>query len=287
MILIAYSGSTKCDWALVDDKKNIIRFSTIGFNPYFHEENFISEELLKNKDLMKYSQLVKSVFFYGAGCSSKKLKLIVEHALNGIFLEAKILIDHDLVAAAFSTYNNEPSITCILGTGSNSCHFDGDIVREEIPAIAYILGDEGSGSYYGKKLLSAFLYNQLPEDMHNALILEYGLTKDIIIDKVYMRINANVYLASFMKFITKFKHEKFVTEMVKEGMLEFMKIHVCCFKNYKLEKTHFIGSIGFYFEEILREAANELCINVGEISQQPVEGLFKYHMNHYFSKILI
>jgi glucosamine kinase len=287
MILIADSGSTKCDWAIVDDEKNIIKFTTIGINPYFHDEDFIAEELLKNTDLMKYSQLVKAVYFYGAGCSSKRLKAVVENALNGIFLEAKIMVDHDLVAAAFSTYQDEPAITCILGTGSNSCHFDGDTVREEVPALAYILGDEGSGSYFGKKLLSLFLYKQLPDYMNDALIHEYALTKDIIIDKVYMKPHANVYLASFMKFITKFKHEKFVIDMVKDGMLAFMKIHVLCFKNYKTEKTHFIGSIAFYFEDVLREAAKELNINVGSISKQPIEGLVKYHVNHHFSKILL
>ena len=285
MILIADSGSTKCDWAIVDYEKNIFNFTTAGINPYFHDEDYITEELLRNTDLMKYSQLVKSVFFYGAGCSSKKLNKIVENALTGIFLEATILIDHDLVAAAYSTYQSEPAITCILGTGSNSCHFDGEVVTEEVPALAYILGDEGSGSYYGKKLLTGFLYKQLPEDMHDALVQEFALTKDMIIEKVYMKPNANVYLASFMKFITKFKHEKFVQDMIKHGMVKFMKIHVCCYKNYTTEKTHFIGSIAFYFEELLREAADELNINVGTITKKPIEGLVKYHIEHYFSKI--
>jgi N-acetylglucosamine kinase-like BadF-type ATPase len=285
MLLIADSGSTKCDWRLIAEDKTYQDFKSIGINPYFHNEDVIEQELSKNEHLLAFADKVTAVFFYGAGCSSKSLKAIVDRGLGRIFKNAQIHVDHDLVAAAFAVYQDEPCIACILGTGSNSCHFDGDIVREEVPALAFILGDEGSGSYFGKKLLSDFLYKRLPREMHNALIEEFGLNKDIIMDRVYMKPHANVYLASFMKFITRFKSLKYVQDMIKGGLEAFIDTHVCCYRDYKTVETNFIGSVAFYHEDILREVAQSRGVRIGRIIKKPIDGLYDYHIKHYFAKI--
>lgn len=285
MLLIADSGSTKCDWRLVASDKSYRDFKSIGINPYFHSEEIIENELNSVAGLAKYAEQVTAVFFYGAGCSSNDLKRIVDRGLGRVFANAQIYVDHDLVAAAFSVYEDEPCIACILGTGSNSCHFDGDIVREEVPALAYILGDEGSGSYFGKQLLTDFLYKRLPEDLHRRLVDEMSLSKDKIMDRVYRQPHANVFLASFMPFITSCKSEPYIKDMVRHGLSEFIDIHVKCFRDARKVKTNFIGSVAHYQKDILLEVAAAKGINVGKIIKQPIDGLYAYHVKHYFSKI--
>lgn len=285
MLLIADSGSTKCDWRLVAGDKSYRDFKSIGINPYFHNEDVIEAELKKVPGIDDFADKVTALFFYGAGCSSVELKRIVDRGLGRIFPKAQIYVDHDLVAAAFSVYEDEPCIACILGTGSNSCHFDGDIVREEVPALAYILGDEGSGSYFGKKLLTDFLYKKLPEEMHQRLIDEMSLNKNTIMDRVYMKPYANVYLASFMPFITSCKSEQYVQDMIHEGLSKFIDIHVKCFRDYSKVKTSFIGSVAHYQKDILTEVAAEKGIILGKAIMKPIDGLYQYHMTHYFSKI--
>ena len=227
MILIAESGSTKTDWVLVNDNKEITMFKTMGFNPFFHSSEFIAEEIQNNKEFYEASKNVDKLYFYGAGCSSVEMNNIVKLGLNKIYPNSAVIVDHDLLACALSTYQGEPSISCILGTGSNSCYFDGKVLREEVPAIAYVLGDEGSGSFYGKKLLRDYLYNQLPESISKDFESQFGNAKADIFENVYMKPHANVYLASFMKFINRHYHHEYVVNMIQHGMNEFMKIHVC------------------------------------------------------------
>ena len=280
MILIAESGSTKTDWVLVNDSKEITMFKTMGFNPFFHSSEFIAEEILNNKEFFEASKNVDKLYFYGAGCSSDEMNNIVKLGLNKIYPNSAVIVDHDLLACALSTYQGEPSISCILGTGSNSCYFDGKVLREEVPAIAYVLGDEGSGSFYGKKLLRDYLYNQLPESISKDFESQFGNAKADIFENVYMKPHANVYLASFMKFINRHYHHEYVVNMIQHGMNEFMKIHVCCYPEHKSVKTHFIGSISKIFEKELIQAAKNNGVILGEIIQKPVDNLVNYHLNH-------
>ncbi len=280
MILITDSGSTKADWVLVNGDNKPENFSTIGFNPFFHDEKFIVDELLRQNIFVHLSDKIDKIFFYGAGCSSPERNEIVKSGLQKTFPNAEILVDHDLLASAYSVYTGEPCIAGILGTGSNSCFFDGKKVREEIPALAYILGDEGSGSYYGKMLLKKFLYKQLPEKIHDTLKNEYKLDKEVIFDNVYCKPNANVYLASFFRVMVKHKDEEFVRKAVELGMADFMENHIYCFPNYKEVKTNFVGSVGFYFEDILREVAAKMGIDIGKVIKQPINGLVDFHLNY-------
>lgn len=285
MLLIADSGSTKCDWMLLEENKEPRSFSTMGFNPYFHNEAVISNAIRQNADMMSFASKVKALFLYSAGCSSKDLKLVVERALRSVFENAEIYVDHDLVGAAFATWDDTPAITGILGTGSNSCYFDGDIVKQANSGLGlgYILGDEGSGSYYGKILLRGFLSNTLPEEIHSILLKENKLSREIIVENVYMKPHANVYLASFMKILSDNKDHPWVAQLVAKGMRDFFESHVLCYKNYKRVPVNFIGSIAFNFEEILRAEGEKMEIKVGTIIQKPIFGLVNYHMKNHFS----
>ncbi len=281
MILIADSGSTKCDWIVVGPNNKVIaRPFTMGFNPYFHSEAVIATAIKQNAELSELAPSVEKIFYYGAGCSSPDLNKIVTRALRLIFKNAEILVDHDLLGAAYATYNGSPGISCILGTGSNSCFFDGERVREEVPALGYILGDEGSGSYFGKQLLAKFLYKQLPDHIANAFKVQYDLTMREVVDNVYSKANANVYLASFVRFISDYKTEEPFKTILRDGMKLFFANHVMCYPEYKDVPVHFVGSVAFYYQDAIKEAADELGITVGNIVRKPIDRLVEYHIEH-------
>ena len=279
-MLIIESGSTKSDWVLIKDGKISNRYKTMGYNPFFHNETTICHSISENNELTAISKKVKQLFFYGAGCSSNELNLIVKNALSRVFVNADISVNHDLLACALSTYDNEPSISCILGTGSNSCLFDGKDLSEVVPALGYVLGDEGSGSYFGKRLLRDYLYNKLPDDIKNAFDTTFNLTNSDILDNIYTKPNANVYLASFMPFIAEFSNHSYVDNIIKSGMKHFMENHVCCYEGYKNMKVHFIGSMSSVFKPQLLFAAKQLNIKVGTIIKQPIDNLVNYHINN-------
>lgn len=280
MYFVVESGSTKSDWVLIRDKSNQSTYSTIGFNPYFHTSDSISTEIEKSSEIMQVSKEIKGIWFYGSGCSSESLNSIVAEGLKRIFSNAQIVVDHDLLACAYATYTGKPVISCILGTGSNSCFFDGKNLKEEVPALGYILGDEGSGSFFGKQLISNFLYHRLPEEIATDFWETYHLGKDEIIGKVYKEKNANVFIASFMPFIAKHKENDFIKTMIREGFKKFMEVHVCCFNNYKNVEVNFVGSISEIFEIQLYEAASELGIHIGRIIRRPVDALVQYHLDY-------
>jgi hypothetical protein len=278
MILIAESGSTKSDWVAVQ-RQDKATFQTIGLNPYFHTSDFMENTILNNQGLYSIRQQVTNVFFYGAGCSSPKLTEVVKNALKRVFKYAEIFVGHDLEACAYATYTGEKAISCIIGTGSNSCLYDGNTVVEEVPALGYILGDEGSGSYFGKKVLADFLYKKLPLELYQDL-QKAGVSHNSIKEHVYMKENANVYLASFMPIIAKHKHLPYVNQMLVNGFKHFLEIHVCCYPNYLTLPVHFIGSVAFSLIDELKQACKEKGITIGQVIKKPLDKLLEYHLNH-------
>ena len=280
-VLIADSGSTKCDWQLLDESgKELAEFHTMGFNPYFHTADLVEKVMGDNADVQSMASDITHVFFYGAGSSSAELCSIIQEGLQRVFPAASVVVDHDLVGAAYSTYDGRPGITCIIGTGSNSCHFDGSAVLEEVPALAYILGDEASGSWHGKKLLAAKLYHKLPNEVAEDFDRTYGFTKSDIIDKVYREPDPNVFLASFMTFIGKHKEQPLFQAWLKEGFQAFVDVHVKCFSNWQNEPVHFIGSVAYHFQEELRSVCEADGVTVGAIIKKPIDGLASYHLKH-------
>lgn len=286
MILVADSGSTKADWKVFDGNKfweN--KISSKGFNPFFHDKKFVVDELSAISKMVDISQKVEKVYFFGAGCSSPERNQTIAEGLQAFFPNATVVVDHDLKGAVFSVFDEgEPSIISILGTGSNSAYYDGETIDNSIPALSYILGDEGSGTYYGKRILASFLYNRLPPKMHKQLKEEYNLTKEGIFESVYKKPNPNVYLASFAKFLSDHKEYHYVKRLVYQGMLEFIDIHICGYKNYQNVPCHFIGSIAYFFEDILREVASRRQVTVGRIIKQPVHTLAEYIVEKELAK---
>lgn len=285
MIFIAESGSTKCDAVFVkEDGSEVTRINTMGFNPFFHTSAFIQQELSTVAEINTYGSEVTRVFFYGAGCSSPALNKIVAKGLEKAFPNADILVDHDLKSCAYATYGGNPAISCILGTGSNSVYYDGKTISEEVPALAYILGDEGSASYLGKKLLAAYLYKHLPQVIHDDFADTYNLSKDEILDSVYTKPNANVFLAGFAPFYSKHIDHPFMWEIVFTGFRNFLQTHALCYPNAREVELNFVGSIAYYFKDVLEAAVNHLDLRMGNIVQKPLDGLIKYHLEYIIGK---
>ncbi len=285
MYLIAESGSTKCDWILVDQQGNYVDlYKTMGYNPFFHTTDFIINDISSHKDLMHIADKVERLYFYGAGCENISLNNVVKHALQKTFSVANVFVEHDMKAAAYSTYSGTPCITCIIGTGSNSCYFDGQTIYEEVPALAYILGDEASGSYLGKKLIAAYLYKKLPKEIEYDFDKEFGLSKEDIFDRVYNKPHANVYLASFTRFVGRHKDHPFINAFVMQGMREFFEYHVKCYEHYQNLPVHFVGSVAFHFQEEMLMVAKEYGVNIGRIVKEPIMSLLDYHKKVQFQQ---
>lgn len=277
MILIADSGSTKCDWMILDNQKRLSTH-TMGFNPFFHSTEFIVQELLNNSVLQEARSKVKAIHYYGARCSNDVRIGIVKDALMEVFNNSdNTTVDHDLLGAAIAACAGQEGIACILGTGSNSCYFDGINVYESIPALGYVLGDEGSGSYFGKFLLSNLLYHKLPKDIADSLTSKFELTKDNILYNVYNEPNANVYLASFMRYVSENIEHPYLSEMVYNGLKAFSQTHIQCYENHRHVPVNFVGSIAFHFRPILEQVANDLGFQMGHVIQKPIDGLANFH----------
>jgi N-acetylglucosamine kinase-like BadF-type ATPase len=275
MFIVVESGSTKADWMVIDGEKETV-YSTKGFNPYFHSERDILLELNDQIQLDLIKEDVEEIFFYGAGCSSNELNRIIEDGLSAFFINADIHVDHDLNACAYACYDDKPEIACILGTGSNSCYFDGTTVQEVLPALGYILGDEGSGNYFGKRILTDFLYGRLPHEMHKELESK-GANKSIIIENIYKKPDANVYIASFMPLLIKHKDLGYSQKIIKDGFQVFIDTHVKCYDNYLECDVNFVGSLADLLQQELREVCTKNGVSVGCIIRRPLDKLVKYH----------
>ena len=278
MIAIADSGSTNTDWVLLDGNTPI-SFTTKGLNPYFHDETFIADVLRKEEVIRNQAFLVTEVHFYGAGSSTEALKAIMSRGLQAVFPHAQIEVQHDLDGSALATCHDQPGIACILGTGSNSCFYDGKNIHEEVPSLAHVLGDEGSGSHMGKQLIRDFFYKKMPEHISNAFFEYSGLTSDKVISKVYQEKGVNVYLASLSHFFYEHIEDPYAHDLVYRCFSEFIDIHVKCYTNWQKYPVHFVGSIAWYFKDILREVLENEGGTMGVLLQKPIVGLQQYFMN--------
>ncbi len=286
MIAIVDSGSTKSDWVIVDTQgEEILRTETMGFNPYFITTSDIEKELKKNDALMSIADKLKNLYFYGAGCSSKKMNEVVEKALQNTFIKAKVLVDHDLLAAAYAAYNGKPAIVCILGTGSNSCYFDGKTLREETPSLAFILGDEGSGNNLGKRVLQAYFLKKMPNHLHRVFTERYELTIDELNKNVYQNQFANKYLASFSRFVADHKYEPFVQKIVYDSLKEFVVNQILPYPEARFSEINFIGSVAHVYEDILKTVLSEFHLNFGFAIRKPIDNLVKYHLLYIISGV--
>ena len=277
MILIADSGSTKALWTVIQNNKVLLSISTQGINPYTMDKNqiesVIANELVPNLN----AETIRNVFYYGAGCSEVDKCQLVSVPLHNYFTNAAIEVQHDLLAAARSICGSAPGIACILGTGSNSCSYDGHTILKNSRALGYILGDEGSGAFMGKKLLTDYLNEDLSPMLSKKLESTYKISPALILDQVYKQANPNTYLASFAKFILENKDQEYFKDLIYSSINKFFTQHIFKYSDYKTMPIHFVGSIAFYFQETIDEIIKEHSLQKGVVIKDPIEGLIKYH----------
>ena len=283
MTLIADCGSSKIDWCLLNGNEKVAQIFTTGMNALLltQEEmtQRIHDELMPH--LTSYDLKDVDIYYYGAGIINDEIKGHVVNALKAnIPSAAGIEVASDLLAAARALCGRKPGIACILGTGSNSCYYDGENVIDNVSPLGYILGDEGSGAVLGKRLVGDVLKKQLPEELCQAFLDRYQLDRNKIITAVYRQPAANRFLAGFSQFIEDNLSEPSIHKLVLSSFTDFFTRNVANYKNYKELPCNFVGSIAHFFEPVLREAAKPLGITVGTIIKNPMEGLIKFHSNN-------
>ncbi len=274
--LIADSGSTKASWCMLDgNKKKII--STQGISPYFLSQvqiQIIIENELKPK--LKGIEPAE-IYYYGTGCSNPENIKAVKQSLKKVFPAAKIAVDHDLMGAAKALCGNEKGIACILGTGSNSCYYNGKRIVKNNPGIGFILGDEGSGAYLGKKVVQHFMYNTFDEDLMDRFNVKYNTNAIEILEAVYKGPLPNRYLANFTAFLVENRGHFMIENIIEDGLNDFFFNHLYKYKEVWTHPVHFIGSVAFGFKDVLKEICHSYEMQLGKVLQQPIDGLIKYH----------
>lgn len=281
MILIADSGATKTDWCFGTTLSDRQTIQTEGINPFHMDKAYIKGIILHQLIPQLPSSALSActaIHFYGAGCLPERTGGIIL-TLQDLFLQATVQVDTDLLGAARALCQREPGIACILGTGSNSCLYDGTQIIGNISPLGYILGDEGSGAYLGKRFVGDCLKQQLPAFLTEGLMDRYGLTPADILDKVYRQPQANRFLASLTPYIYEQRKIPEVKTFLKDCFTNFFTRNVLLYRQTTLPVS-FVGSVAWYFQEEIRESATELHLSIGRFVKSPIDELAAYHFHH-------
>jgi glucosamine kinase len=278
MTLVADSGSTNTNWCLINPNQEIFYFDTEGYNPYFVNTDHIIQSLTNNLPQDINRATICNVSFYGAGCFDDKLD-IVKNALQQLFSDAEIFVGLDLLGSARSVLGDKPGFVGILGTGTNSCLYDGNKIIANIDSLGYLIGDEGSGYYIGKKILGDYIREYMPVSVREEFFKIYKLAREEIMERLYSEKLPNRFCAGFTKFISEsFSDTSYTRNLVKEAFIDFFDSLVTGYENYQQYTFNCTGSIGFAFKEILSETATLYNMKVGVILKTPIEGLAQYHL---------
>lgn len=280
MILIADGGSTKTNWCLINQAGRKIYFNTEGYNPYFVDADYVESSLKSSTPDHLDPLQVNEVYYYGAGCSTDENKKIIQQGMQRIFKHAEVYIGHDLLAAARALLGDEPGFAAILGTGTNTCLYDGQEITLNIDSLGHFLGDEGSGSFIGKKILADYMKGFMPAGLGQIFFDTYGLTNEDIFDNIYNKPLPNRFCASFSKFIydNRDKFEDYTNAVVDRAFTAFFENLVIHYPNYKSYRLNCLGSVGYTFRDRLSYIADQYEMGVGKIIRSPIDDLVEYHL---------
>ena len=276
MILVADSGSSKIDWRLMEADGSIRQAQTPGFNPYYQPLDHLRESL---RDTLKpqVSGPVERIYFYGTGVSSERNQEMVRSVFLEFFPGAGVEIEWDLLGAARALCGQESGIACILGTGSNSCLYDGTRITDQVANLGWILADEGSGASIGKSLLVDYLRKKMPDHLSQQFQKRFPLTREEFLEKIYQQEKPSTFLATFSKFIFHHLDDPYCYHLVYDAFAAFYENNVMKYPGYKKLKVHFVGSIAFYYSDLLRQVANDKGVTVKNILETPIAGLALFH----------
>lgn len=278
-ILIADSGSSKTDWYFINEKGDNITFRSEGMNPYYHSDedlrNILENEVLIHSDLTNITE----IYFYGAGCTDPVTNNRIKDAIKSIWENnPKIEIYSDLLGAARACCGTNKGIVGILGTGSNSCLYDGNKITDQIPALGYAIGDEGSAAHLGKKILQNYFYREMPPDLSHELESKYDMSRDKVLDKIYHKEHPNRYVAEFSRFCKEFKDHIFIQRILVLSFTEFLERHILKYESSEDLEISLVGSIAFVYRDMIEKLIEERSLKPGKILKSPIEELAKFHL---------
>ncbi len=278
MIAVVYSGSHFANWRLADKDRIVASFRTSGINPYFNDEKHITQLLNKNINLIHHAEEIKRIYFFGAGSSSPELKAIVHNALSAFFKFGKVIVDHDIVAAAIACCKNAPGIICICGSGSNAAWYDGKRVAQNNYGLGYILADEGSGNWLGKQLIKGYMNETLPPNIHKKFVQKYDFDRKTLLEKVYRQKQPALFLSSFLEFFVDNKEDDYIKAMIKNGFVKMINLYLLPLHDQHPEAfLYFAGSVAAEFQNLLREAATDANLKIANVIKEPINNLLTYY----------
>lgn len=275
-ILIADSGATKCEWCYIDGKKKTT-IMTQGISPYFLNIPEMESILLNELVPSLKKKVPDQIFYYGTGCAAPENAAMVKKAIKKVFTASEIHVTHDLMGAARATCGDGKGICCILGTGSNSCYFNGKKIVKNSPGLGFILGDEGSGAYLGKKVVQYFLYNTFDEELMYRFNETYKTDKVEILDHVYRGPFPNRYLAEFTKFLAANRGHFMIENIIEDGLNDFFFQHLNKYNESWKNPIHFVGGVAHGFQDVIKDLCESYEFELGSILKNPMEGLVTYH----------
>ncbi len=277
-ILLADGGSTKADWRVLDIKnaKVVDAFQTPGLNPEILDDNQLRSLLQNSKDIQCWTYRIHKLFFYGAGCGTTQAQQRLEKIFRQIFPQAQITVEEDMLGAALATAGHREGIIGILGTGSNACYYDGSNIFMRNVSLGYLIMDEGSGNYFGKILLRDYFYGLMPAHLRKDFAWQFPLDPDHVKRQLYHSDTPNAYLASFMPFLHRWRHESYVRDLLHHGFSEFFRLRVLPYPSSRELPLFFVGSVAWFFADELKAAANDFDLQVEQIIRYPAEGLVRY-----------
>lgn len=276
--LIADSGSTKCEWCLISAGRKK-RIFTQGISPYFLNGDQVVDIL--NKELVPRMKNIQpdEIYYYGTGLANRDNAKFIKKAIKRVFPSAKIEAEIDLLAAARAVCGHEKGIACILGTGSNSCYYNGTKIVKNSPGLGYVLGDEGSGAYLGKRVIQHFLYNTFDEELMSIFNQKFNTNANEILEHVYKMPQPNRYLASFAIFLAENRGHYMIENIIEDGLNDFIFTHLNKYGESWLYPVSFVGSIAFGFKDVLKSLCGNYELTLGKILKQPMDGLIGYHLD--------
>lgn len=277
MILVADSGSSKTDWLLSVPGQEHKAFKSAGLNPYFLTEKEIVKIIQEQvPEMVALAADISEIYFFGAGCSSPDRHEIVSNAISSLIPNAYVSVDSDLLASAYATCGHEKGICCVLGTGSNISFFDGEEIHDGQHGLGYALGDEGSGTWFGKALITDYLYGNMPDDIHEKFKKAYSLQKEDVIKNTYQKPRPNSYLASFSKFLSEVRSSEYAQQLLHQGLQEFVDTNIKSYPQFNKFKCHFVGSIAYVFADELKAVCEANDVHIGKIIRQPIVDLLQF-----------
>ncbi|MDB2622140.1 hypothetical protein N9Y06_02420 [Flavobacteriales bacterium] len=276
-VLIVESGSSKADWLLLENGVSKLSFQTKGWNPLFMTQEEMQVRFQSYHDLKGFYKSIDQVFFYAPGCSHEESRIVLRDALVQVFVNALVEVESDLLAAARSVYKGKALFVSILGTGSNTAFYDGEVLEAFTPSLGYILGDEGSGAALGKRLLVDYLYENLPNDLYSEFSKTHSISKELVLSSVYKQENPNRFLASYVPFLVAHKSHPRVIELVKSEFQNYLDAHLISNPMCREFPIAFVGSVAFYFQEVLKELCFQNDLLMCEVIQSPIHHLEEYH----------